>query len=198
MIPTNVVDCDKSGDLGVSQDKWIISDPGEPPVGPKYVVPLCKTGTGSWQILDLDNDNKTTCEDEVQSPPPLVWTDFPVLVDTNVGNDCAKKMADYINTKLHNTVVMIPICDSDCTTTGGSKGQYTVIGVAGFYIDYISYSNGKNGLCEGTPANGLINLVGGNGSSSCIVGYFVQWVTSGPVGTGPIDNGDAIGIQLIR
>ncbi len=98
VIPTNIVDCDKEGDLGVSQADWVISDPGTPPVGPEYIVPLCKTGTGSFMILNLDGDIHTDCSDEVQNPPSLVWNDFPVLVDTNVGNDCVKKMADYINT----------------------------------------------------------------------------------------------------
>ena len=44
----------------------------------------------------------------------------------------------------------------------------------------------------------MVNIVGGNGSSSCIAGWFVRYVTSGPVGTGNITNGEAIGVQLIR
>ena len=45
---------------------------------------------------------------------------------------------------------------------------------------------------------GAVHIVGGNGSSSCIAGWFVRYVTSGPVGTGNITNGEAIGVQLIR
>jgi hypothetical protein len=44
----------------------------------------------------------------------------------------------------------------------------------------------------------MVNITGGNGSSSCMVGWFVRYVTSGPVGTGQIHNGEAIGVQLIR
>ena len=44
----------------------------------------------------------------------------------------------------------------------------------------------------------MINIVGGNGSSSCMAGWFVRYVTSGPVGAGTIANGEAIGVQLIR
>ena len=46
--------------------------------------------------------------------------------------------------------------------------------------------------------NDIVNIVGGNGSTSCMAGWFVRYVTSGPVGSGPINNGEAIGIQLIR
>jgi hypothetical protein len=31
-----------------------------------------------------------------------------------------------------------------------------------------------------------------------MTGWFVRYVTSGPVGTGSINNGEAIGVQLIR
>ncbi len=197
VVPTNIVDCDKSGDLGVSQENWIISDPGTPPSGPEYIVPLCKTGTGSFMILNLDGDVHTDCDEEVENPPSIVWNDFPVMVDTNVGNDCVKKMADYINSTLKGTVVTLPICDADCITSGGGKATYTIIGVAGFYIDYISYTNNPNNpLCQATPENDL-NYIAGNGSDSCIVGWFVKWVTEGPVGTGPIEKADAIGVQLI-
>ena len=31
-----------------------------------------------------------------------------------------------------------------------------------------------------------------------VASWFVRYVTSGPVGSGPINNGEAIGVQLIR
>ena len=44
----------------------------------------------------------------------------------------------------------------------------------------------------------MVNIVNGNGSSSCMAGWFVRYVTSGPVGSGQINNGETIGVQLIR
>lgn len=41
-------------------------------------------------------------------------------------------------------------------------------------------------------------MIGGIGSSSCVAGWFVRYVTSGPFSGGPINNGEAIGVQLIR
>ncbi len=40
--------------------------------------------------------------------------------------------------------------------------------------------------------------IAGNGSSSCLVGWFVRYITAGPVGSGSIGNSDAIGVQLIK
>ena len=44
----------------------------------------------------------------------------------------------------------------------------------------------------------LANILNGNGSSSCAVGWFVRYITSGPVGSGQINEGEALGIQLIK
>jgi Flp pilus assembly protein TadG len=209
VFPVSMANCDKSGGTVVQLDApWRMSNPGTPhPVGTEYIVPLCKTGGGSFMILDLDHDK--SCAEEVTNPTPVQFDDFPVWVDTDNGNDCAKKIQDAVDTtSLQGHVVMIPICDDQCSTSNGSNGQYKIIRIAAFYLDYISYSNNPNNSdCAratsptyGTP---LVNAVGGNGSSSCVVGWFVRYVTSGPVGTKPVNadfyqNGEAIGVQLIR
>ena len=207
MFPVSLANCDGSGDTVVTDEPWRLSnpnaDPNLPPVGQEYIVPLCKTGAGAFQILDLD-PNKN-CEEEVLNPTSVQFNQFPVDVLVDKGNDCAKKIEDAIAGKgLQGKVVMIPICDGACHTSGsGNDKYYHVIRIAAFYLDYISYSNSNNnGACElaTSPTYGtdLDNIVGGNGSSSCIAGWFVRWVTNGPVGTGQINNGEAIGVQLIR
>jgi len=180
-----------------------IFNPEGKPIGQEYIVPLCKTGGGNFMILNLD-PNKD-CEEEVTNPSSVQFNDFPVDVDTDTGNDCAKKIEDAVAAAdLHGTPVMIPICDGQCTTTNGTNATYHIIRMTSFYLDYISYSNNaNNGQCSLTespnyPGSTLVNIVGGNGSSSCIAGWFVRYVTSGPVGTGNITKGEAIGVQLIR
>lgn len=37
-----------------------------------------------------------------------------------------------------------------------------------------------------------------NGSTSCIAGWFIRFILSGPVGAGPIGQNDALAIQLIK
>lgn len=211
VFPVSLTDCDGTGSNVVTDEPWRMSSPDEavPPVttspyllGQEWIMPLCKSGGGSFMVLDLDPDK--SCEEEVTNPTPVQFVSFPEDVPTDTGNDCAKKVEDgVVAAGLQGTVVMIPICDGDCVTTSGSGGTYHIIRLVGFYLDYISYSNNtNNSACALTnsPTYGtsLVNLVGGNGSSSCIAGWFVRQVTSGPVGTGAINNGEAIGVQLIK
>jgi len=198
VFPVNIVDCDASGSLGSGETTWDISEPGEPPIGQEYIVPLCKTGAGSFMVLDLDG-TPNNCDEEVRNPPKLQFAAFPADVASDNGNNCAKPMADEVN-KLAGKIVLIPICDGYCTTTGGSNATYHIIRVAAFYLDYMVAENpggsGHDPLCQG---NGTTLVpIAGNGSSSCLVGWFVRYITSGPVGSGNIEGAGAIGIQLIR
>jgi Flp pilus assembly protein TadG len=202
IFPVNITDCSGNGNLGLPKDQWPISQPGaagQHPVGIEWIVPLCKTGGGSFMVLDLDGQ-KNNCDDEVTNPPPIQWDTFPVTVDSDNGNNCAKKMMDEVNLK-HGEIVLIPICDNnDCNTSGGSNAQYHVTGVVAFYIDYMSDGNNNNSECKAhTNAQGqVLNNISGNGSSSCIAGWFIHFITTGPVGSGTIGNADSIGIQLIK
>jgi hypothetical protein len=200
VFPVNIVDCSVDGDLGTGETYWSISDPDGPdagtePDGQEYIVPLCKTGAGSFMILDLDG-TMNNCQDEVTNPPAIQYADFPVTINSDNGNNCANQMVDAVNAK-SGTVVFIPICDGDCVTTGGSNATYHVIRVAAFYLDYMSDSNSvSNPACQG---NGTTLVpIRGNGSSSCLAGWFVRYITSGPVGAGPIQGAGAIGIQLVK
>jgi Flp pilus assembly protein TadG len=205
VFPINITDCSGNGSLGTARDGWSVAQPGTPPahpVGTEYIVPLCKTGGGSFMVLDLDGI-KNNCEEEVLHPKPYQFATFPKDVDSDNGNNCAKQMADAVNSR-HGETVLIPICDSDeCNTEGGSHAKYHITAVAAFWIDYMEYSNNKNNsLCQthnnsDSPPQQLITI-SGNGSSSCIAGYFVRFITEGPVGEGSIDNAGAVAIQLIQ
>jgi hypothetical protein len=205
VFPVQITDCDQSGSTVLDPsspanvNNWLLSQPGTPPAGQEYIVPLCKTNPGSFQILDLDPD--LSCLQEMQTPPHI-QLQLPSDVPTDNGNNCAKPIADYVNANLKGHVVLVPICDVDCAGGVGSHGVYHIIKVAGFYIDYMSDSNKQNqpnSECQ-SIVGGPQNLPGisGNGSSSCLVGWFVRYITTGPVGTGPVGNADAIGVQLIK
>ena len=204
VFPVNIVDCEVNGDLGASEATWSMSDPdpnGGHPIGQEYIVPLCKTGGGSFMILDLDGmldppGPMNNCDEEVTNPPSIQFVEFPVLVPSDNGNNCAKELVDEVN-KLSGKVVLIPICDGECVTGGGSHAEYHVIRVTAFYLDYMSDQNGGNNTaCEG---NGTTLVpIRGNGSSSCLAGWFVRYITSGPVGSGTIEGAGAIGVQLVK
>ncbi len=204
VFPVNIVDCEKNGDLGTGEVKWQLSKPDGPdadnyPEGKEYIVPLCKTGGGSFMVLDLDGV-KNNCDDEVLHPRSLQWTTFPVDVATDNGNNCAKKMVDEVNA-LHGKVVLIPICDDECSTTGGSKAVYHITKIAAFYLDYMDDSNNKNNsMCQNRtgPTGQPLTTIAGNGSSSRVAGWFVRWVTTGTVGAGEVTGAGAVSVQLIR
>ncbi len=214
VFPVSTANCDKSGATVVNLDApWRLSNPGPVgtpphPDGQEWIVPLCKagsgpTGSGSFMVLDLDPTK--TCGEEVLNPTSRQFGSFPALVDTDVGNNCGKPVSDAVTAaNLQGKVLLVPICDVDCITGTGSNAQYHIIRIAAFFLDYMSDSNsgGKSPPCAaatsptyGTP---LMNILGGNGSSSCLAGWFVRYITSGPVGTGSIGEGEAIGIQLIK
>jgi Flp pilus assembly protein TadG len=203
VFPVSMAGCAGTGEQVEVDAPWRLSDPGTPhPNGQEWMIPLCKSGDGSFMILDLDPDK--TCYEEVINPSSIQFNDFPVNVHVEVGNDCAKKIEQAtVDAKLQGTVIFIPICDNACTTQSGTGGYYHIIRIAAFWLDYISYSNNpSNPACAATvsPTYGtnIINIVGGNGSASCMAGWFVRYVTSGPVGSGAIFDGEALGVQLIR
>ena len=200
VFPISISDCSTSGNLTqpVSMTDWA--------TGPEYIVPLCKTGGGSFQILDWDNVGNSCLEDVVNPPP--VTLDLPMDVPSDVGNNCGHLMVDAVNT-LHGQVVLIPICDSasgsgGCGTGGGTNATYHITQVAAFMIDYMADSNNANqidALCQAhTSGTGdLINPIAGNGSSSCIAGWFVKFYPpDSVVDGGEIGNLTPIGVQLIQ
>ena len=155
VFPINIVDCDNNGSLGSTEVSggWIRSQPpaapGARPNGPEYIVPLCKTGTGNFQILDFDSSLK--CNEEIEQGTQ-VSLNLPQYVDSDQGNDCAKKIVDAVNS-LHGKVVNVPICDNgpdaqhpigNCDTAGGGNAQYHIVKVASFWVDYMDDSNNQN------------------------------------------------------
>lgn len=202
IFPINITDCDVSGDLGVPEDRWVRSQPDNAdddiyPQGQEYVVPLCKTGAGAFQVLDLDPAQ--SCGEEADGGVAVSWPILPVDVPVDPGNDCAKKIADVVNVPpVKNSIVLIPICEAECTTNTGANGEYTIVKITAFFVDYMHEQNNPNHAAECQGNGTTLVPLAGNGSSSCVVGWFVRFITAGPVGVGDIGATDAIGVQLIR
>jgi Flp pilus assembly protein TadG len=203
VFPVNIVDCETNGDLGLGEPAWILSGKPLPgvnhPNGPEYIVPMCKTGGSSFMMLDLDG-TQNNCEEEVTDPSFVTFDQFPTEVASDIGDNCGNHIEDEVNA-LQGKVVMIPVCDSVCVTDGGSGTEYHIKKIASFFIDFMSGSPSSNPNCDATtsPTYGTpLTLIWGNGSSSCLAGWFVRYHNVGPVGAGPVGNSDAIGIQLIK
>jgi hypothetical protein len=200
VFPINVTDCEVNGDLVEpgQEVNWQLSQPGNPPTGPEYIVPLCKPAGGAFQVLDLVPGMK--CEDEVTNKINVSFI-LPQDVEGDPGNDCAKKIFDALEDLVPGGPFLIPICDSgsdEGCASGGGGGTYHIVKVASFWIDYVSDQNSANNpACKSDPSKNLYTIAG-NGSSSCVAGWFVRYISAGAVGTATVGTSDAIGVQLIK
>ena len=150
----NIVDCETNGDLGTGEVNWQISNPDGAdadtnPDGQEYIVPLCKTGGGSFMILDLDG-TPNNCDDEVDEPArdpvrrPSRSTSSPTTATT------APSRWSTRSTPSPARSCSSPSATVTVSTSGGSNAVYHVIRVAAFYLDYMSDQNGGNNLaCQG-------------------------------------------------
>lgn len=170
------------------------------------IVPLCTVDAGSVGWLDLGPGNLA---DEIQTPTNDAF-DLPVWLQTEPGN--VNAVEDEINDNYADSVVLIPMFDGTCKVqpTGtalsdcpsgqegvGNNSWYHIPKFTGFWLER-AYTQGANTLsCNSSPGS---PFVGGNGSVSCLKGWFVRFVTAGPVSSGGIGPSDpaAIGVQLIR
>ena len=155
-------------------------------------MPLCKTGGG--QLPDPRLRPGLKCDEEIQQGIQVTLT-LPGYVDSDNGNDCAKKIVDAVNA-LHGKVVNVPICDNGAGRAAPgrqlrygerrSNAQYHIVKIASFWVDYMSESNNANKPNSAVPGHPGVRSflpgtdIDGNGSSSCLVGYFVRYVTAGP------------------
>lgn len=175
-------------------------------------VPLCKTGPGGVGWLDM---SRLGCPGSNLGSwiltPCNESFDIPVWVPTQPGNSNSVESA--MNTH-RGKVVLIPMFDStcrdvptsglpaDCTDPGsGNNIWYHIPQFAAFLLDE-AHIQGNNGpACNSAPG---LPLGGGNGSTSCIDGWFVSFVTVGPVGpvrpcVGPAPCPQLLlGTQLVR
>jgi hypothetical protein len=161
------------------------------------LVPLCKNGPGGVGWLDLcPQSPPVKLEDQVLGGCGPLSFDIPTWIEQNTGSPSNKKIEDNINS-LAGQVVMIPMFDGTCKTapTGpnlpdcpnpglaGSGSFYHIPQFAAFLL-YEAYTQGTNKVpCNSAPGN----PAHGNGSTSCIKGWFVDFVTEGPVGELPAE-----------
>jgi hypothetical protein len=199
--PVTVVTCDGSGDAEPTGVIW--------PLDTELIVPLCKNNPGNVGWLDWTPKGGGASElvDSILSPDnPAIdlpsWQYVTATGDTN-----SKAVEDAINSYI-GQVVLYPMfdltCGNDpdfsqvkvapnygCSDVGGngSNQWYRFPRFAGFLLTH-AYINGSNSICDT-----------GNGATSCLIGKFVHFVTSGTVGPGiggGTDEGGVLGVQLIK
>ncbi len=214
-FPRLAVTCDGTNrQIQIGTSDWPLVDPATANASNEVIVPLCTTGPGSVGWLDYG------CGGNLSSTitnPCNISIEIPSWIQTSTGNpnNVESEVNTYAGPQLtvpDDSIVMIPINDNTCRTNPGNSNPtcpggngsgngnnfyYHIPYFAGFMIDR-AYIQGNNTATCNNPPGGPVS--GGNGATGCFKGWFIRYVTQGPVGsgaTGPQDPA-AIGVQLIR
>ncbi|CAN5759174.1 hypothetical protein BH24CHL6_BH24CHL6_12700 [soil metagenome] len=191
-IPIRV--CDGTNRSLILGEHWPLTDLATAESGnaaAMSIVPLCTNGPGGVGWLDLAELGcpGTTLESWI-SNPCNVSLDLPTWLKTKSGN--MNNVESALNKAYKGKVMLIPLFDStcktppdsgqpqDCTDPGqGSNLWYHIPKFAAFYL-YEAYIQGKDGpACNSAPG---LPKGGGNGATSCLKGWFINFITVGPVG----------------
>jgi len=211
-FPVAISSCDKTADLVPGTVDWSIVglDKTTPENMNMAIVPLCTTGPGSIGWLDLGDGNLA---DQISHPQNRAF-DVPKWLQTQTGS------VDAMQTPLEayiGKVVLIPLNDGTCKVEPlgtavsdcphdqegvGNNSWYHIPKFAAFKIWGVYLKNG-HGIdpkvdCNSAPGVPYVNST--NGSVACIKGWFVKYITTGPVIPGDLNPADpsSIGVQLIH
>lgn len=200
--PVTVVSCDGSNNPLLTSTPW--------PKFTRVIVPLCKNGPGNVGWLDWTPTSGGMSElvASILTPnnPPINLPSWNYVTAT--GNVNSKAVEDALNTYIGQTV-LFPMFDLTCGDTPtfsdvsvgptygcgdvggtGSNQWYRFPVFAGFLLER-AHVNGVNRAACDT----------GNGATSCLIGQFVDFQTSGTVGPGiggGSTTGAVRGVQLIK
>jgi hypothetical protein len=173
-------------------------------------VPLCTTGPGGVGWLEMGCGGNL--RDQINTPCNGPF-DIPTWIQTSTGN--VNAVEDAINA-YRGQAILVPMFDAtcrdvpstglpaDCLDPGQGNNLYYHIPRFAYFLLHRAYIQGGNtAACNSAPGQ---PLVGGNGSTSCVKGWFVRYVFKGPVGAYDPCNGTdpacleepTLGVQLVR
>jgi hypothetical protein len=178
------------------------------------ILPLCKgasTGSGAFGWLDLD-PGIANLAGEITGPLTVV-VDIPDWFQTQSGNpnSVEGELSAYIG-----TTVLIPLNNGACrvdpglatTCPVGMEGRdpvgnntwYYVHTLGNFYVQEVLVQGPNVADCASPPGSPLVPVTTGAGFLGCLKGWFVNYISSGPIVPGePIVRGStSLTIQLIR
>lgn len=179
------------------------------------ILPLCRSasgGSGAFGWLDLDPTPGTNLAEEIEGPLN-VTVYLPDWFQTQPGspNSVDDELSEYIRKP-----VLLPLNNGACredpgasaVCPGGSAGvdpvgdntYYYVHTLAVFYIEQVLVQGSNVDDCASAPGGPPVPVTNGGGFLGCLKGWFVNYVTAGPIVPGQtvVPGTTAIGIQLIK
>jgi len=173
------------------------------------ILPLCRgsgESTGAFGWLDLVAGMNLAQE---ITGPINVTIDLPDWFRTQTGNPngVENELLQYVHKP-----VLIPLHNQACRNDPGPGGVCADPGVNGnntwyfvhtlavFYMDQVLVQGSNTDQCAQPPGSPLVPVTNGAGFLGCLKGWFVNYVTAGPIVPGGviIPGQTPIGIQLIR
>jgi Putative Flp pilus-assembly TadE/G-like len=201
--------CDDQGKFVDDGSPWQIDDGT---AASESIIPLCKgsgnpgDGSGSGNVGWIDWGNNVNsgisgvCDSIVNPDNPGVT--LPVWLAAGQTGDSGTCFPDV--DAYHDDTVLIPIYDYAC---GNQNGQPTpATGVSPYNCTDL-VANGSQAWYHTTMFAAFkvdttytteAQCGSGNGSTSCLTGWFEGYVTGGNVGSGSGGSGAVIGVQLIH
>lgn len=178
------------------------------------ILPLCRSasgGAGAFGWLDLDPAPGTNLANEIEGPLD-VTIDLPDWFQTQAGspNSVDDELSFYIGKPvllpLNNGACREDPGDTDECPSGegvdpvGNNTWYYVHTLAVFYIQEVLVQGSNVNECGSPPGGPVPPVTTGGGFLGCLKGWFVNYVTAGPIipGQNTVPGTTAIGIQLIR
>jgi hypothetical protein len=200
--PVTVVTCAGNGDAEVTPVPW--------PENTRVIIPLCKGNPGNVGWLDWTpkGGGASELEQSILFPnnPPIDLPSWQYVTAT--GDVNSKKIEDALNTYM-GQIVLFPMFDLTCAEDpdfsqvkvapdygcgdvggNGSNQWYRFPQFAAFELERAHVNGNNKAACDT-----------GNGATSCLIGKFVDFVTSGTVGPGAgggTTQSSVLGVQLIK
>jgi len=210
-FPVLISACDPPHDTtSIGQGPYTETDIDARTASNESIVPLCTTDPGSVGWLDLGSGNLA----EQISTSNHGSFDLPTWLQTQTGN--VNALENEINSRYAGKIILIPMFDGTCRVQPagsalndcpasqvgvgtGNNTWYHIPKFTGFFLDRAYTSGSDVANCNSAPGS---PFVGGNGSVGCMKGWFIYFLTEGPVdtsGASPVP-GDptAYSIQLIK
>jgi Flp pilus assembly protein TadG len=175
------------------------------------ILPLCKgSGESSGAFGWLDLAPGQNLAQEIVGPLN-VQVDIPDWFQTQPGNP--NSVQDELMLYWHQPV-LIPLYNQACREDPGDTDQCNLPGVdpvgnntwyyvhtlGVFYIDQVLVQGSNVNQCASAPGTPRVPVTNGAGFLGCLKGWFVSYVTAGPIVPGGdiIPGSTPIGIQMIR
>lgn len=177
------------------------------------ILPFCRSssgGSGAFGKLDLDPGMNFPQE---ITGPINVTVNLPDWYQTQPGN--VESVDAELSEWIHKPV-LIPLNNGACledpgdaaVCPAGSEGVdpvgnntwYYVHTLAVFWINDVFVQGSEGNECDNEPGSPLVPDTTGAGFLGCLKGWFVNYVTAGPIipGQNTAPGTTAIGIQLIK